>query len=123
MKNYFNLFGCCDKLFIILIIFIVIDYITGILKAIYNKELNSRIGAKGIIKKVGYIFIVIISSLLDNLLGSQEKIRSLIIYMFIANEGISILENWAKMGIKIPKFLKDKFNSLNKTDDNNNKDS
>ena len=41
MKNYFNLFGCCDKLFIILIIFIVIDYITGILKAIYNKELNS----------------------------------------------------------------------------------
>ena len=43
MKNYFNLFGCCDKLFIILIIFIVIDYITGILKAIYNKELNSRI--------------------------------------------------------------------------------
>ena len=71
MKNYFNLFGCCDKLFIILIIFIVIDYITGILKAIYNKELNSRIGAKGIIKKVGYIFIVIISSLLDNLLCSQ----------------------------------------------------
>lgn len=111
--NYLNnILGGFDMHFKTLLLFIIIDYITGILRAIYNKQLNSRIGAKGIIKKVGYILIVIISSLLDNLLNSSGKIRDLIIYMFIANEGISILENWAKMGIKIPKFLKDKFKEI-----------
>lgn len=111
--NYLNnILGGFDIHFKTLLLFIIIDYITGILRAIYNKQLNSRIGAKGIIKKVGYILIVTISSLLDNLLNSSGKIRDLIIYMFIANEGISILENWAKMGIKIPKFLKDKFKEI-----------
>ena len=113
--------GGCDILFKTLLVFIIIDYITGLLRAIYTKELSSKIGAKGIIKKVGYIFIVILAALLDKLLNSTGNIRNIVIYMFIANEGISILENWTSMGIKIPKILKDKFNDINKDIDNNNK--
>lgn len=113
--------GGCDILFKTLLVFIIIDYITGILRAIYTKKLSSKIGAKGIIKKVGYIFIVILAALLDKLLNSTGNIRNIVIYMFIANEGISILENWTSMGIKIPKILKDKFNDINKDIDDNNK--
>ncbi len=113
--------GGCDILFKTLLVFIIIDYITGILRAIYTKKLSSKIGAKGIIKKVGYIFIVILAALLDKLLNSTGNIRNIVIYMFIANEGISILENWTNMGIKIPKILKDKFNDINKDIDDNNK--
>ena len=113
--------GGCDILFKTLLVFIIIDYITGLLRAIYTKKLSSKIGAKGIIKKVGYIFIVILAALLDQLLNSTGNIRNIVIYMFIANEGISILENWTSMGIKIPKILKDKFNDINKDIDDNNK--
>lgn len=111
--------GGCDILFKTLLIFVIIDYVTGILRAIYTKKLSSNIGAKGIIKKVGYIFIVILAALLDKLLNSTGNIRNIVIYMFIANEGISILENWTSMGIKIPKVLKDKFNNINKDIDKN----
>mgnify|MGYP004658046095 FL=1 len=113
--------GGCDILFKTLLVFIIIDYITGLLRAIYTKKLSSKIGAKGIIKKVGYIFIVILAALLDKLLNSTGNIRNIVIYIFIANEGISILENWTSMGIKIPKILKDKFNDINKDIDDNNK--
>ena len=113
--------GGCDILFKTLLVFIIIDYITGILRAIYTKKLSSKIGAKGIIKKVGYVFIVILAALLDKLLNSTGNIRNIVIYMFIANEGISILENWTNMGIKIPKILKDKFNDINKDIDDKNK--
>ena len=113
--------GGCDILFKTLLVFIIIDYITGLLRAIYTKKLSSKIGAKGIIKKVGYIFIVILAALLDKLLNSTGNIRNIVIYMFIANEGISILENWTNMGIKIPKILKDKFNDINKDIDDKNK--
>ena len=113
--------GGCDILFKTLLVFIIIDYITGNLRAIYTKKLSSKIGAKGIIKKVGYIFIVILAALLDKLLNSTGNIRNIVIYMFIANEGISILENWTSMGIKIPKILKDKFNDINKDIDDKNK--
>lgn len=117
MNNTFSIdliIGGYDILFKTLLTFLIIDYVTGVLRAIYTKKLNSRIGAKGIIKKMGYILIVVVASLLDQLLNTTNNIRNIIIYMFIANEGISILENWASMGIKIPKILKDKFNNINK---------
>ena len=71
--------GGCDILFKTLLVFIIIDYITGLLRAIYTKELSSKIGAKGIIKKVGYIFIVILAALLDKLLNSTGNIRNIVI--------------------------------------------
>lgn len=88
-----------------LLIVIVIDYLTGIASAIYNKELSSKIGFKGIIKKFCYILVVALSVVIDNLLGSSGLIRNLVIYFFVANDGLSIIENMAEMNIKLPKKL------------------
>lgn len=88
-----------------LLIIIIIDYITGILSAIYNKKVSSKIGFKGLIKKFSYICIVGLSVVLDRILGNTGTIRNLVIYFFIANDGISILENVAEMNIPLPKKL------------------
>jgi toxin secretion/phage lysis holin len=90
-----------------LLIFILFDYLTGLCKAIHNKKVNSSIGAKGIIKKVGYLIVVAMSVLLDQVVGNTGAIRSLVIYFFVANEGISILENWGSMGLPLPKKIFD----------------
>lgn len=88
-----------------LLVLMVLDYITGLCKAIANKEINSIIGAKGIIKKVGYLIIVAVSVLLDEVVGNTGAIRNIVIYFFVANEGISILENWGAMGLPLPKKI------------------
>lgn len=88
-----------------LIIVIIIDYLTGIASAIYNKELSSKIGFKGIIKKFCYLLVVALSVVIDNLIGESGIIRSLVIYFFVANDGLSIIENMAEMNIKLPKKL------------------
>ncbi len=106
-----------DTLFKALLIFIVLDYLSGIMRAIYTKKLNSKIGAKGIIKKIGYIVLIVVVEILDILLKDNGYLRNIIIYMFIANEGISILENWSAMGIKVPDIIKDKFSNLKGGDD------
>lgn len=88
-----------------LLIIIVLDYITGILSAIYNKKLSSKIGFRGILKKFTYIFIVALSVVLDKILGNTGTIRNLVIYFFVANDGLSILENVSEMNIPLPKKL------------------
>lgn len=88
-----------------LIVVIIIDYLTGIASAIYNKELSSKIGFKGIIKKFCYLLVVALSVVIDNLIGESGIIRSLVIYFFVANDGLSIIENMAEMNIKLPKKL------------------
>ena len=100
-----------------LIIVIVLDYITGLLKAIANKKINSTVGLKGIIKKVGYLVIVAVAVLLDRIAGNTGAIRTLVIYFFVANEGISILENWGGMGLPLPQKLIDTLEQL-KNDNN-----
>ena len=97
-----------------LLIVIVIDYLTGIASAIYNKELSSKIGFKGIIKKFSYLLVVALSVVIDNLLGQSGLIRSLVIYFFVANDGLSIIENMAKMNIKLPKKLIDALEQIKK---------
>ena len=82
-----------------------LDYVTGICSAIYNHKMNSEIGAKGIIKKFGYIVIVVIAVILDRIVGDTGALRTLVIYFFISNEGISILENWGKLNLPLPKKL------------------
>lgn len=89
----------------LLITAIVLDYITGICKAIYNKKINSSVGLKGIVKKVGYLIIVAVAVMLDKVAGNTGAIRTLVIYFFVANEGISILENWGAMGLPLPKKI------------------
>ena len=106
-----------DTLFKALLIFIVLDYLSGVMRAICTKKLSSKIGAKGIIKKIGYIVLIVVVEILDILLKDNGYLRNIIIYMFIANEGISILENWSAMGIKVPDIIKDKFSNLKGGDD------
>lgn len=100
-----------------LLIMIIIDYLTGVLSAIYNKKVNSKIGFKGIIKKVSYLFIIVLSVIIDNVLGQTGTIRTLVIYFFVANDGISILENVAEMGIPLPQKLIDTLEQLKKKGD------
>lgn len=98
----------------VLIIFIVLDYLTGICKAIYNKKINSTVGLKGIIKKVGYLIVVAVAVEVDRITGGTGAIRSLVIYFFVANEGISILENWGNMGLPLPEKLTDALEQIKK---------
>lgn len=95
-----------------LIIIIIIDYITGIASAIYNKKLSSKIGFKGIIKKFSYLCVVALSVVIDNLIGQNGVIRTLVIYFFVANDGLSIIENMAEMDIKLPKKLIDSLEQI-----------
>lgn len=97
-----------------LLIVIVIDYLTGIASAIYNKELSSKIGFKGVIKKFCYLLVVALSVVIDNLLGQSGLIRSLVIYFFVANDGLSIIENMAEMNIKLPQKLIDALEQIKK---------
>lgn len=97
-----------------LIIIMMIDYITGIASAIYNKKLSSKIGFKGIIKKFSYLCIVALSVVIDNLIGQNGVIRTLVIYFFVANDGLSIIENMAEMDIKLPKKLIDSLEQIKK---------
>lgn len=99
-----------------LLIVIVIDYVTGILSAIYNKQINSKVGFKGILKKFSYLLIIALSVIIDNILGQSGTIRTLVIYFFVANDGISILENVAEMNIPLPPKLLETLQQLKKGD-------
>ena len=89
-----------------LLIFIVFDYVTGVLKALYKKELSSEAGLKGIIRKIGYLIIVALAFRIDKMLGSSGALYTLVVYFFVANEGVSIVENWVGMDLPMPKALK-----------------
>lgn len=95
-----------------LIIIMMIDYITGVASAIYNKKLSSKIGFKGIIKKFSYLCVVALSVVIDNLISQDGVIRTLVIYFFVANDGLSIIENMAEMDIKLPKKLVDSLKQI-----------
>ena len=101
----------------ILIVVVLLDYLTGICQAIYNKKLNSTVGAKGIIKKIGYFIIVAVAVILDKITGDTGAIRTLVIYFFVANEGISILENWGGMDLPLPQKLIDTLEQLKNDND------
>jgi len=100
------LVGEIDVALICLIIAIVLDYISGIIKAFNTKQLSSKIGFKGILKKIGILILVMLSVLVDRVSGNTGAIRTLVIYYFVANEGLSILENLGEAGIPIPNAIK-----------------
>lgn len=108
LATYFvYLVGGIDISLISLVLVMCLDYITGVMSAIYNKKLNSSVGFKGFIKKASYILIVILAVILDRLLNNEGIVRTLVIYFFVANDGISILENVGKMDIPLPNKLKE----------------
>lgn len=99
------LFHDIDLEFKYLITVIILDIITGLIKAFIKKEINSSISFKGILKKFSYFIILSISVILGNILGINTILRNIVIYSLILNEMISILENLTATGIKIPKAL------------------
>lgn len=105
--------GGCDGLLYALIAFVVIDYITGIMCAIYDKNLSSSIGFKGICKKVLIFLMVGIGHILDTkVIGTGSVLRTAFIFFYISDEGISLIENAAHLGLPIPEKLRDVLEQL-----------
>lgn len=106
--------GGLDGFLYALIAFVVVDYLTGVLRAISEKRLSSRIGAQGITKKVAIFLVVGIGHLVDfYLLGSEgAALRTAVIFFYIANEGISLLENATAIGLPVPDKLKNVLQQL-----------
>lgn len=108
------LIGGIDVAILCLIVAIILDYISGLIKAYNTKTLSSAIGLRGILKKVGILIIVMLSVIVDRVTINNGGIRTLVIYYFVANEGLSILENLALAGLPIPKALKDALKVIRK---------
>ena len=99
--------GGCDGLLYTLLAFVVIDYITGVLCAVSDKKLSSAIGFKGICRKVLIFTLVGIGNILDiYVLGGTGVLRTAVIFFYLSNEGVSLLENAAHLGLPIPEKLK-----------------
>ncbi|MEG0133775.1 MAG: phage holin family protein [Clostridium sp.] len=102
------LFGAWDTALIVLVGFMILDYGTGLLRAYINKEVSSDIGLKGIARKAIILVVLIVAVLLDRLVNANNWVfRTLVCYFYIANEGISLLENCASLGIPIPNKIKE----------------
>lgn len=114
LTTFVYLVGGFDIAIQSLLIVMVVDYLTGIASAIYNKELSSKIGFKGILKKFSYLCVVALSVVIDNLTGQSGLIRTLVIYFFVANDGLSIIENMGEMGVKLPEKLIDALEQIKK---------
>ena len=99
--------GGCDGLLYALLAFVVIDYITGIMCAVVDKKLSSAVGFKGIFKKVLIFALVGTGHILDTrVIGSGSVMRTAVIFFYLSNEGVSLLENAAYLGLPIPQKLK-----------------
>ena len=101
-------FGGFDGFLYALLAFVCIDYITGVMVAIVNKTVSSEVGFKGIFKKVLIFTLVGVANIIDvNVLQSSSAIRTAVIFFYLSNEGISIIENAGILGLPIPQKLKD----------------
>ena len=99
--------GGCDGLLYALIAFVVIDYITGVMCAIINRELSSAVGFKGIFRKVLIFLLVGIANIIDvQVIGTGAVLRTTVIFFYISNEGVSLLENAGHLGLPIPEKIK-----------------
>ena len=115
------LIGGLDVAISCLLIAILLDYLSGILKAFITKELSSTIGIKGIIKKIAILLLVMLAVLVDRITGESGAVRTLVIYYFVSNEGLSILENLGEAGIPIPSIIKGSLKALKKESKGNKK--
>ena len=100
------LFGAWDTALMVLVCFMVLDYCTGVIRAFINKEVSSDIGLKGIARKAVILIVLIVAVLLDRLLNTGTWVfRTIVCYFYIANEGISLLENCAGLGLPVPESI------------------
>ena len=99
--------GGCDGLLYALIAFVVIDYITGVMCAINDQSLSSEVGFRGICRKVLIFLMVGIANILDvNVIGTGSVLRTAVIFFYISNEGVSLMENAAHLGLPVPEKIK-----------------
>lgn len=115
-----GLIGGLDSLAYALVLFVAVDYITGIMAGVVEKKISSEVGFKGIFRKVVIFILVSIAHIIDSkILGNGSAIRTAVIFFYISNEGISILENSGRIGLPIPQKIMDILHQLNKEDDIN----
>ena len=110
--TFIYLLGGWDVALYCLLIAIALDYVSGLMKAYACKTLSSKIGFRGILKKLGILVLVMVGVLVDKSTGESGAVRTLVIYYFVANEGLSIIENLGEAGIPIPSFLKKALKAL-----------
>jgi len=108
------LLGGLDIAMTCLLIAIILDYVSGMLKAFITKQVSSKIGFKGILKKVSILLVVMLAVLIDRVTGETGAIRTLVVYYFVANEGLSVLENLGQAGVPIPQSIKKALKALKK---------
>lgn len=105
--------GGFDGFLYALIVFVVVDYATGVMVGILNKELSSQIGFRGILKKVVIFSLVAVAHIIDtHVIGNGSVLRTAVIFFYLSNEGISILENAVKIGLPVPEKLKNVLEQL-----------
>lgn len=109
--------GGCDGLLIALVVFVVVDYLTGVMCAIADHKLSSAVGFKGICRKVLIFLLVGIANILDvQVIRSGSVLRTAVIFFYISNEGVSLVENAAHLGLPVPDKLKDVLEQLHDRD-------
>ena len=112
------LLGGLDGFLYALIVFVVVDYLTGLMEAFIQKKVSSEVGFKGICKKVAIFCLVGIGHILDTqIIKTGSVVRTAVIFFYLSNEGISILENIAIIGLPVPKKLKEVLSQLKDKDD------
>lgn len=112
-----RLFGVFDKMMYVLLAMMLLDYCSGVIKAIHQKKLSSEIGFKGLLKKVSILLIVAAANIIQSVIGENIAVREIVIMFYIANEGISLLENTASISNRIPQKFKDVLLQLRGDDD------
>lgn len=100
--------GGCDGLLLALVAFAAADYLTGVMCAVSDRKLSSNVGFKGICRKVLIFLLVGIANILDvHVIGTGSVLRTAVIFFYISNEGVSLLENAAHLGLPVPEKMKD----------------
>ena len=111
-------FVVLDGLVYALVVFMITDYITGVMCAIVDKKLSSEVGFRGIFKKVLIFSLVAIGNIVDqSVIGEGSVIRTAVIFFYLSNEGVSILENAAHIGLPVPQKLKEVLEQLHDRSD------
>ena len=114
-----KIFGAWDGALWALVVIMALDYVTGIIKAVYTKTVSSETGYKGILKKIVILVVVALANTVTNLTGGNMAVREVVIMFYIANEGISVLENAAAVSPNMPQKLKDILLQIRGNDDDN----
>lgn len=114
--------GIYDTPFMFLMVFIMIDYLSSVMSHFINGTVSSSKGFKGFCKKFLIIAIACSAYLMDHMMHAEGWISSTVTIYLVANEGLSIIENVERGGILVPKFLKDRFDSVKEKEENNEMD-